>query len=114
GHPGCSLSGAAPAGGVHTSRTVAEESRDCCRSALCLPAAAHSSIREKPTLERCPPHPQHLQSSRENCRPSKQVDRSSLSLGNTPFCLTLSRCCSPSHYVAARSPSAASGRSNHL
>ena len=51
GHPGRTLSGAAPAGGVHTARTVAEQSRDCCRSALCLPTAAQSSIREKPTLE---------------------------------------------------------------
>jgi hypothetical protein len=60
------------------------------------------------------PHEQHLQRSRENCRPSQQVDRSSVSLGNTSFCHKLSRRCSPSHDVAARSPSAARGRSNHF
>src|SRR5215475_10397073 len=52
GHPGCTLSWAAPAGGVHTPRTVAEQSRDDCRSAPCLPTTAQCGIRKKPTLER--------------------------------------------------------------
>src|SRR5262245_29329601 len=37
---------------------------------------------------------QHLQSSRQNSQPSQQIDRSFLSLGNKPFRLKLSRCCS--------------------
>ena len=36
---------------------------------------------------------QHLQSSRQNSQPSKQIDRSFLSLGSKPFRLKLSRCC---------------------
>ena len=36
-----------------------------------------------------------------------------MSLGNPPFCRKWSRCCSPSHDLAAQSPSAARGRSNH-
>jgi hypothetical protein len=36
---------------------------------------------------------QNLQSSRQNSRPSKQIDRSCLSLGSQPFHLKLSRCC---------------------
>ena len=36
---------------------------------------------------------QNLQSSRQNSQPSKQIDRSFLSLGSKPFRLKLSRCC---------------------
>jgi hypothetical protein len=36
---------------------------------------------------------QHLQSARQNSQPSKQIDRSFLSLGNKPFRLKLARCC---------------------
>jgi len=52
GHPGRALSWSAPAGGVHTPRTVAEQPRDGSRPAPCLSAATQSGIREKPTLER--------------------------------------------------------------
>ena len=38
-------------------------------------------------------HEQHLQSLRQNSQPSQQIDRSFLSLGNTPFRLKLSRGC---------------------
>src|SRR4029450_1747506 len=37
---------------------------------------------------------QNLQSSRQNSQSSQQIDRSFLSLGNKPFRLKLSRCCS--------------------
>ena len=40
---------------------------------------------------------QHLQSSRQNSQPSKQIDRSFLSLGSKPFRLKLSRCCYNRH-----------------
>jgi hypothetical protein len=36
---------------------------------------------------------QYLQSSRQNSRPSQQINRSFLSLGSKPFRLKLSRCC---------------------
>ena len=36
---------------------------------------------------------QNLQSSRQNSRPSQQIDRSYLSLGSQPLRLKLSRCC---------------------
>ena len=52
GQPGRALSRAAPADGVHPSR-------DGWRSAPCLPTAAQSSRREKPTLERGGPGAWH-------------------------------------------------------
>ena len=45
------------------------------------------------SASRAPPSKQNLQSSRQNSRPSKQIDRSFLSLGSKPFRLKLSRCC---------------------
>src|SRR5215467_10220714 len=59
GHPGCALSWSAPAGRVYTPRTVAEQSQDGCRPALCLSTASQSSVREKPTLESRVPHHPH-------------------------------------------------------
>ena len=46
-------------------------------------------------------HEQHLQSSRQNSQPSKQIDRSFLSLGSKPFRLKLSRCCSWTLFLAS-------------
>src|SRR6266699_1596455 len=44
-------------------------------------------------LLHCSPYKQNLQSSRQNSRPSKQIDRSFLSLGSNSFRLKLCRCC---------------------
>jgi hypothetical protein len=69
-HPGGALSGAAPASGVHTSRTVAEQSRAGRRSAPCLPTASQSGIRGKPTLESSGAP---LQPFFEGCKPLEYV-----------------------------------------
>ena len=65
-----------------------------------IPARDQQDLMERPFFslaknKRTAPieYKQNLQSSRQNSRPSKQIDRSFLSLGSNSFRLKLCRCC---------------------